>query len=492
MRLSEWRYFTGRELKEWKQRRKEEARERRLAQQNQALSQDMAMDGMDVMDEKERMDVEAAVADQATESTQQPGPLLQRRQSSMNAIDDAQTGGGLFSFFARQGEGMRTMFSAVEPERNKRWDEYGEMINVEDFLGGEEDPDDTGAGGAGALTGLAAGQQDDSDSDFYSESSHSNISDDDQEVLGPEDVDENMQGQQQSQQRSQQYDDQSDDEVVIDDAAAVVKKNKKRKKKQYKGDPVEDAMLPRPQREALPRECKVEVKRYNIRCLFAYIDMESRANGVDSKMIVNMLKPRKVVVVHGSKQATAEMVDGLKQLAVQTVVDPAINESIDVSSDVGMWRLELDRGLFDENYHLFSAPKTVHFPPSKKRKGGETVGIRYIEGIVEEGEDQLNVIRPIVPAENETLARSVEPRFIHAHITRLEVYRRLQEHDEQEDLPEADRLQPRMEHGSGVIFCKDSVSVSAEDSGERLCVEGPISSTFYTVRKIVYQCYESV
>jgi hypothetical protein len=404
----------------------------------------------------------------------------------MPAIDEA--GGGIFSHFAQKGS-MRTMFSAPELDRGKRWDEYGEKINLEDFfVGGEEQ------GEAGGAEGGAGVREDDSDSDFSSESGRSSGSgsDEDQDIAGPEGdlPDENVPSQQKTQ--SQQYDDISDDEVVVQDAAGMVKKAKKRKKKQYKGDPVEDAMLPRHKREALPRECKVVDKSFNIRSMFAYIDMESRANGVDSKMIVNMLKPRKVVVVHGSKQATAEMVDGLKQLAVQTVVAPAINESIDVSSDVGMWRLELDRGLFDSAYALFSAPKAVQFAPSKKRKMGETVGIRYIEGVVEENEDQLTVIKPIAPEENDILCRSVEPRFIHANVTRLEIYRRLQEHDEAEGVPEKERLMPKMEHGSGVILCKDSVSVAAEDSGERLCVEGPISATFYAVRKIVYQCYESV
>ncbi len=102
-----------------------------------------------------------------------------------------------------------------------------------------------------------------------------------------------------------------------------------------------------------------------------------------------------------------------------------------MSSDVGMWRVELDRGLFDASYALYGPPEmvvpageTAKQQANKKRAAANNVGVRYIEGIVDENDEQRGVIRPIVQdaLDKVPLSRTVEPAFLHINVNRGAIF----------------------------------------------------------------------
>jgi len=453
---SRWQYKRGQDLVRWRIQQKEQmlAEERRKQQEEEqkALRDDMAMDGMEdldifqiIGDSNSKNGIDDAGGD--TQDTigdsemKDAGPASLTRQSSFGD-EAARTGGGLFALFASKDEdATKTMFSAFEPERMKRWDEYGEVINEEDFIPSRDavEGDEITAGDPSSLL------EDDSDDD---------------------DIEED-----------------EEDGAAATDTDGDTQMTRKRKHKRNAGNPLEDALLPRESRKRLPRECITEETVLSIRGSIGYVDMEGRANGVDMMNILSLLKPsglRKVVIVHGSKTSTEAMAEECRKMAIQTVLTPNVGETVDVSSDVGMWRQELDRGLFDLNYALYSDPQVL-----------SGIGVRYIEGVVDSSTTepasnaasaQVPVVRPISQENDTKLARAVEPQFVCTTLSKYTIFKRLQEFEED--------LQPRL--NGNLIVCKDAVSVIVEHAGQQVLVQGPVSKTYYKVREVVYSSFITV
>ncbi|GBG26003.1 Cleavage and polyadenylation specificity factor subunit 2 [Hondaea fermentalgiana] len=524
LKTSRWEYKTGQELVRWRMEQRErvqaEMRRKHREEEAKALRDDMAMDGMEEDLDIDRMiEVEGGRAggpadDDAPVGTDYPGArgtglangdgagpnagpgTLARQQSLQMAGDDAaRTGGGLFAVFASSStDASRSMFSAYEPERTKRWDEYGEVIRDEDYM--------IGGGGTGGLEGGGAEGKDGVDGSGLDE-------DDDDLEDDFEDEAEDAAGETSG---AATGEDGGPEGALVptgeDGAAEPVRKRRKRRREM--GNTLMDAILPRERRQNLPRTCVTEDVPLYLRCSLAYVDMEGRASGLDIMHVIGLLKPtglRKVVVVHGTEEDTKAMVQRCLDSAIQTAVGPVVSETVDVSSDVGMWRVELDRGLFDPTYPLFSAPRALTIGDSKRARrnraatsaGPTRIGIRYVEGVVEPldetsgvdggagasavaalhaGRGRMPVIRPLA----EPKARYEEPQFIFTSVSKYEVFKKLQQFE--------DELQPRMV--DNYIVCKDAVTVLLENGGQQVLVEGPVSATYFRVRDVVYGSYIQV
>lgn len=422
---SKWVYKSGQELVRWKmlQRETAVAEKRRIQQEDEAnaLRDDMALDGMD-MSTKIMDVVETNV------------PPMLRHQSSM-ADDSAVSGGGLFAEFAKQQSSVR-MFSVYEPERTKKWDEYGEVITDSDYMLVETDDTEKAA-----------------------------------EVTSDEEEEE-----------------EEDDVMMEEEDETTDTKIRRRKKRQF-GDPLSDCMLPLNARLKLPRECETATKTLVIRCGIGYVDLEGRADGPSYKNIIKMLKPRKVVIVHGNPEPTRSMVQSCIEAAIQTVVAPRLGETADVSSDVGMWRIELEAGLFDPSYELFSKPLSVVF------NSKETVGVRYVEGCISNPEQdsemekqgtgiaKVPVLQPLQITDDHAnqLTRSSEPQFVHAGVSSSDVSKVLR----------LAGIEAEIKTG-GFIVCDNTVVVQITQGTERVFVDGPVGALYYKVRELVYGCYVSV
>ncbi|KAI5444326.1 hypothetical protein KIW84_012816 [Lathyrus oleraceus] len=82
-----------------------------------------------------------------------------------------------------------------------------------------------------------------------------------------------------------------------------------------------------------------------VRCLLVYMDFEGRSDGRSIKNILSHVAPLKLVLVHGSAEAT----DHLKQHCLKNVCPhvyaPQIEETIDVTSDLCAYKVQLSEKL---------------------------------------------------------------------------------------------------------------------------------------------------
>ncbi|KAK9111424.1 hypothetical protein Scep_018943 [Stephania cephalantha] len=92
--------------------------------------------------------------------------------------------------------------------------------------------------------------------------------------------------------------------------------------------------------KVISNELTVQVK-----CSLVYMDFEGRSDGRSIKSILAHVAPLKLVLVHGSAEATEHLKQHCLKLVCSQVYAPQIGETIDVTSDLCAYKVQLSEGL---------------------------------------------------------------------------------------------------------------------------------------------------
>lgn len=105
---------------------------------------------------------------------------------------------------------------------------------------------------------------------------------------------------------------------------------------------------PPPPPEEIPSKIIVKNIDLEINLEVKYIDFEGRSDGRSIKKIINHVNPRKLILIHGSPEATEHLYEYCEKNITaqtsskqQTVFAPAINETADVTSDINIYKIRL-------------------------------------------------------------------------------------------------------------------------------------------------------
>ncbi|KAK9178805.1 hypothetical protein WN943_027999 [Citrus x changshan-huyou] len=82
-----------------------------------------------------------------------------------------------------------------------------------------------------------------------------------------------------------------------------------------------------------------------VKCLLIFIDYEGRADGRSIKTILSHVAPLKLVLVHGSAEATEHLKQHCLKHVCPHVYTPQIEETIDVTSDLCAYKVQLSEKL---------------------------------------------------------------------------------------------------------------------------------------------------
>ncbi|KAK9103630.1 hypothetical protein Sjap_020884 [Stephania japonica] len=82
-----------------------------------------------------------------------------------------------------------------------------------------------------------------------------------------------------------------------------------------------------------------------VKCSLVYMDFEGRSDGRSIKSILAHVAPLKLVLVHGSAEATEHLKQHCLKLVCSQVYAPQIGETIDVTSDLCAYKVQLSEGL---------------------------------------------------------------------------------------------------------------------------------------------------
>ncbi|XP_042058065.1 cleavage and polyadenylation specificity factor subunit 2-like [Salvia splendens] len=139
--------------------------------------------------------------------------------------------------------------------------------------------------------------------------------------------------------------------------------------------------------DATPSKVVSSEQTVYVKCSLVYMDFEGRSDGGSIKKILSHVSPLKLVLVHGSAEATEHLKEHCLKNVCPYVFAPQIEESIDVTSDLCAYKVQLSEKLMSnvlfkklgdfevawvdaevgkaENGTLSLLPLSTHPPPHK-------------------------------------------------------------------------------------------------------------------------------
>jgi len=139
----------------------------------------------------------------------------------------------------------------------------------------------------------------------------------------------------------------------------------------------EDVMDEEPVEETPTKSIRQKYE-LSINCKIQYIDFEGRSDGRSIKKILNHVQPRKLILIHGSPEATENLVgycdkslNPTSTSGFKRVVAPKTGETIDVTEASDLYRLNLKSNFLE----------SLDFGQIESTQGIKSC-IAYVEGII--------------------------------------------------------------------------------------------------------------
>ncbi|KAJ0061179.1 hypothetical protein NL108_010483, partial [Boleophthalmus pectinirostris] len=96
----------------------------------------------------------------------------------------------------------------------------------------------------------------------------------------------------------------------------------------------------------VPTKCVSSIENLEIRARVSYIDYEGRSDGDSIKKIINQMKPRQLVIVHGSPEASLDLAQSCRAFSKDLkVYTPKLQETIDATSETHIYQVRLKDSL---------------------------------------------------------------------------------------------------------------------------------------------------
>ena len=84
------------------------------------------------------------------------------------------------------------------------------------------------------------------------------------------------------------------------------------------------------------------------RARVTYIDYEGRSDGDSIKKIINQMKPRQLVIVHGPPEASLDLAESCKAFSKDIkVYTPKLQETVDATSETHIYQVSLSNALLN-------------------------------------------------------------------------------------------------------------------------------------------------
>lgn len=103
------------------------------------------------------------------------------------------------------------------------------------------------------------------------------------------------------------------------------------------------------------------------RARVTYIDYEGRSDGDSIKKIINQMKPRQLVIVHGPPEASLDLAESCKAFSKDIkVYTPKLQETVDATSETHIYQVSSEKTCF--------LSKLISFPllPARVRVSSPT------------------------------------------------------------------------------------------------------------------------
>lgn len=269
----------------------------------------------------------------------------------------------------------------------------------------------------------------------------------------------------------------------------------------------------------LPTKCISNVESLEIRARITYIDYEGRSDGDSIKKIINQMKPRQLVIIHGPPEASLDLAESCKAFSKDIkVYTPKLQETIDATSETHIYQVRLKDSLVSSLQFCKAKDTELAWIDGvlDMRVVKVDTGVMLEDGVKEEVEDsELGMeITPDLGIEPSAIAVAA-----HRAMKNLFGEEEKELSEESDIIPTLEPLptpevpghqsvfinEPRLsdfkqvllregiqaEFVGGVLVCNNMVAVRRTEAG-RISLEGCLCEDYYKIRELLYQQYAVV
>ncbi|KAM4529309.1 cleavage and polyadenylation specificity factor subunit 2 [Fundulus diaphanus] len=276
----------------------------------------------------------------------------------------------------------------------------------------------------------------------------------------------------------------------------------------------------------VPTKCVSSVESFEIKARVTYIDYEGRSDGDSIKKIINQMKPRQLVIVHGPPEASLDLAESCKAFSKDIkVYTPKLQETVDATSETHIYQVRLKDSLVSSLQFCKAKDTELAWIDGvlDMRVAKVDTGVMLEEGVKEEEEeDGSGGGGGEVPMET-----ALELGIDHdaTAVAAQRAMKSLFGEDEKEMSEESDVIptleplppteisghqsvfinEPRLsdfkqvllregiqaEFVGGVLVCNNVVAVRRTEPG-RIGLEGCLCDDYYKIRELLYQQYAVV
>lgn len=227
----------------------------------------------------------------------------------------------------------------------------------------------------------------------------------------------------------------------------------------------------------IPTKSVMKKVTVDVKCQITYIDFEGRSDGESVKRILTLVKPRQLIVVHGTRKATkalSEYCRSSNTMNVSRIFTPKENEMVDATRESHIYQVKLKDSLVS----------------SLKFATAQDTELAWVDGqlVMEERGEKFDKMetdeyksKDVVP-----VLEQLPPELIPSHTTVFIDEPRLS--DFKQVLTKSGI---QAEFAGGVLVCNNIVAVKRNEQG-KITVEGGLCEEYYQVRDLLYEQYAIV
>lgn len=231
-----------------------------------------------------------------------------------------------------------------------------------------------------------------------------------------------------------------------------------------------------------PTKSITEIREVEVKCSIRYIDFEGRSDGESVKRILSLVKPRQLILIHGSADATAALAEHCKSpLAnisnISNIFVPKVNEVIDATRESHIYQVKLKDSLVSSL--KFSTAQETDIAWVDGQLIMEERGKKFDKMETESEEYEKKDVVPVL--------EQLPPELIPGHMTVFIDEVKLR--DFKQVLTKAGI---HAEFTGGVLVCNNAVAVKKDAESGTMDIEGALCDEYYQIRELLYEQYAMV
>ncbi|XP_047136980.1 cleavage and polyadenylation specificity factor subunit 2 isoform X1 [Hydra vulgaris] len=229
-----------------------------------------------------------------------------------------------------------------------------------------------------------------------------------------------------------------------------------------------------------PTKSVSEMVKVDVRCKISYIDFEGRSDGESVRRILSIVKPRQLILIHGSPAATEALsryCQTSTQFNVSKVYTPYTNEMVDATRESHIYQVKLKDSLVSSL--KFAVARDTELAWVDGQLVMEARGEKFNQ-IEQENSEKVEK-QDVVP-----VLEQLPPEMIPGHATVFIDEPRLS--DFKQVLTKAGI---QAEFTGGVLVCNNVVAVRRGEQG-KISIEGGLCEEYYVIRQLLYDQYAIV